>query len=220
MEKEKKERFRPFELVIGLLMTLFVIGLVATLVIQFRPFYYWMVDLLHIPESSGYPRDEVILNFNSMMNFLIPFTGGTLKFATLPASEADIQHFVECKRIFNLFAAMIPVCGIPALLLARRERKAGRRHYRLTSGLMMIIIPVILGLGCAIDFDAAFVIFHKIFFRNDFWIFDYRTDPIILMLPENVFLIYEMIMVVIVLAVAIWMICSGKKHQCDSASAN
>ena len=205
------QRFHPRELLIGLLMTLFVISLVATCVIQFRPFYYLMVTLLKIPEQSGYPREEILLNFNGLMNYLIPFTGGELVFPTIPASDNGLQHFVECKNIFNLLAALIPVCGIPLFFLCRRERRAGRFHYLLTSSLMMVILPLILGLGCAIDFDRAFTIFHKIFFRNDYWIFSVKTDPVILMLPSEVFLIYGILMIVFVLAVAIWLFLRYRK---------
>ena len=213
MSGNNTQRFHAVELLIGLLMTLFVIGLVATCVIQFRPFYYMMVPLLHIPETSGYPKEEILLNFNALMDYLIPFTGGELVFPTLPASETGLQHFAECKNIFNLFAAMIPVCGIPVYFLTRRERKKGNYHYLLTSALMMIILPLILGLGCAIDFDRTFTIFHKIFFRNDFWIFSPSTDPIINMLPEEVFLIYGLLMVFFVLLTAVCMILRWRKKR-------
>ncbi len=213
MSVTSNQRFHPRELLIGFLMTFFVIGLVATLVTQFRPFYYLMVPLLKIPEQSGYPKEEILLNFNGLMNYLIPFTGGELVFPTLPASESGIGHFADCKVLFNLFAAMIPVCGIPALLLARRERRAGRYHYLLTSALVMVIAPLVLGLGCAIDFDRTFTTFHKIFFRNDDWIFSPKTDPVILILPEEVFLIYGILMVVFVLAVALFFILRYRKKK-------
>ena len=40
-----------------------------------------------------------------------------------------------------------------------------------------------------IDFSWAFTMFHKLFFRNDYWIFDPRIDPIIIALPEELFMI-------------------------------
>ena len=40
----------------------------------------------------------------------------------------------------------------------------------------------------ALNFDRAFVIFHSVFFPGkDNWIFDWRTDPIILFLPQDFF---------------------------------
>ena len=40
----------------------------------------------------------------------------------------------------------------------------------------------------ALDFDRAFVIFHRVFFPGkENWIFDWQTDPIILFLPQDFF---------------------------------
>ena len=60
-----------------------------------------------------------------------------------------------------------------------------------------LVVPVTLqtfavflavGALAATDFDRAFVIFHSIFFPGKTnWIFDWRTDPIILLLPEDFF---------------------------------
>lgn len=50
---------------------------------------------------------------------------------------------------------------------------------------------VILGIAIAKNFSACFVIFHEIFFDNDLWIFDSRTDYMIRMLPEGFF--YDMV---------------------------
>jgi len=46
----------------------------------------------------------------------------------------------------------------------------------------------VVGILAAIDFDRAFVIFHTLFFPGkDNWIFDWRMDPIILILPQEFF---------------------------------
>ena len=40
-------------------------------------------------------------------------------------------------------------------------------------------------LPIVINFEKSFVIFHKLLFSNDYWVFDPEKDPIILMLPEE-----------------------------------
>ena len=80
------------------------------------------------------------------------------------------------------------------------------RFLRLT-GLITIIVPTVLGFLAALDFERAFVLFHQIVFRNDYWIFDYRTDPVITILPETFFMHCFMLIVVIVCLLAI--ICLG-----------
>ena len=50
-------------------------------------------------------------------------------------------------------------------------------------------MPIILGALVATDFDRAFEIFHAILFPGkDNWIFNSRTDPIILVMPEEFFM--------------------------------
>ena len=53
---------------------------------------------------------------------------------------------------------------------------------------MTLALPVILGALIAMNWDQFFVLFHKLFFNNDYWIFDADTDPIILLLPDGFFM--------------------------------
>lgn len=62
-----------------------------------------------------------------------------------------------------------------------------------------------LGGAYFLNFQKAFLYFHKIFFRNDLWLLDPRTDLMINMLPEsffmgmarNIFLVYLVMLVVV-----------------------
>ena len=47
---------------------------------------------------------------------------------------------------------------------------------------------LLIGVLAALDFDRAFVLFHTVFFPGKTnWVFDWRTDPIILLLPQSFF---------------------------------
>ena len=47
---------------------------------------------------------------------------------------------------------------------------------------------LVVGGLAALDFDRAFVVFHSIFFPGKTnWLFDWREDPIILLLPQDFF---------------------------------
>ena len=60
------------------------------------------------------------------------------------------------------------------------------RSYQAALGISALAV-LILGIACAVDFNAVFVQFHHIFFDNDLWIFDPATDYMIRMLPEGLF---------------------------------
>ena len=54
------------------------------------------------------------------------------------------------------------------------------------AGLAAVFLVV--GGLAALDFDRAFLIFHALFFPGKTnWLFDWRTDPVILILPETFF---------------------------------
>ena len=47
-----------------------------------------------------------------------------------------------------------------------------------------------------------FITFHQIVFRNNYWVFDYRSDPVINILPETFFMHCFIMIVIIVITLA------------------
>ena len=59
----------------------------------------------------------------------------------------------------------------------------------------------------AIDFQRMFLLFHRVFFSNDYWIFDPDADEIINILPEQFFMHCALIVVgfwLLAAAVQLW----------------
>ena len=52
---------------------------------------------------------------------------------------------------------------------------------------MTVLLFGALGIAISMNFSKCFTIFHEIFFDNDLWLFDARTDYMIRMLPEGFF---------------------------------
>lgn len=57
----------------------------------------------------------------------------------------------------------------------------------IAQGLVTIALAGAILLMTLVDFSSAFEKFHKIFFTNDLWILDPRTDVLIQMLPQIFF---------------------------------
>ena len=110
-------------------------------------------------------------------------------------SESGRDHFVDCKALFDLNATvlLLSAATVIAILLLKKRGKVelctlNSYHPIFYSGLLAILIPAVLGMLISVDFDRAFVIFHKIFFPGkDNWTFDPRYDEIIMVLPEEFF---------------------------------
>lgn len=159
-----------------------------------RPFYYAHIEAFQLEEYLGLEEKEIRRAYDEMMDFC---TGQTDEFSTgiLPWSESGRAHFVDVKRLFlmDLAALFISIALLAGDLIFRSRRKVQPyRFYGHGPGFwaaagLGTVFTVIAGLA-AINFSRAFVIFHTIFFPGKSnWIFDWRTDAIILMLPEEFF---------------------------------
>jgi integral membrane protein (TIGR01906 family) len=157
------------------------------------------IKLLNIEATSGLDKETIRENYDALIDYSSPFFRGDLRFPSLAASENGLTHFAEVKDIFTAFyiiAAITLVLGIVIIIYKAKNRDYS---YLLTSAVTAIVLPLLLALYMAVDFDRAFVIFHKIFFRNDYWLFDPATDPVITILPDTFFMHSAIMIIVIVL---------------------
>ncbi|MGL4483083.1 MAG: TIGR01906 family membrane protein, partial [Lactococcus garvieae] len=73
--------------------------------------------------------------------------------------------------------------------------------------------PLFIGLVAAlIGFDNFFIYFHEIFFRDDTWLFNPDTDPIINVLTENYFMFTFILFVVLFEFIFFFLYWSGNKR--------
>lgn len=211
-----KKRTFLLDVLIGILFTLFFISLGVVLVINFRALYRFDISYLNIEETSGLSKDVILDNYNALIDYCSPFFTKPLQFPTLPASEAGLFHFEECKVLFNAFYAMLPVTGILLAGAIIYKRKQNDISYLAVSSATCVILPLFVAGACAMNFDRTFVVFHQLFFNNDYWLFDPLTDPIINLLPEAFFLHCAIFIVAIVILGSITLFgfyCGLKKHS-------
>ena len=183
------DTFRWTDILLGLFFFLALVGLGLAIAVNFRPLYYACIDWFDIEKSSGLPRDEIILNYDTLIDYCCPFYFHELYFPTLRSSVSGLSHFAECKVLFNIFyvAGFVSVIFLIPGFISRLKEKEIR--FLKVCSIVSIVIPMILVLATIIDFDGLFVLFHKIAFNNDDWLFDPRTDPVITILPEEFFML-------------------------------
>ena len=108
-------------------------------------------------------------------------------------NEREMAHMADCFNLFVLlrkvrarliaWAVLLTVGG--AYLLSDRKKA------RLCAWLSPLILLVPLGafgIWAVIDFDDAFVFFHRVLFTNDLWLLSSRTDLLIRICPERMFM--------------------------------
>ena len=198
---------------IGVLFLIFFISLGLTIAIYFRPFYYMGMD--RNSKETGAPLEMIKENYDALIDWCSPFCTEELDFPSLPESASGVSHFVEVKVIFNVFFVMLFVTPLFLASLIFMQTKRGSSSWMLASPVIVCILPLFIALACAIDFNRIFVLFHKIVFNNDDWLFSVYEDPIILFLPERFFMQCALIIVATVLlgCAALFSLHAIKKHH-------
>lgn len=179
--------------VIGVLFLIFFISLGLSVAIYFRPFYYMGMD--RISAETGAPVEMIKENYDALIDWCSPFCTEELDFPSLPESPSGVSHFVEVKVIFNIFFVLLFATPLFLAGLIFMQHIRGNSSWMLAAPVIVCVLPLLIGLACAIDFNRIFVLFHQLVFNNDDWLFSPTEDPIILFLPERFFMQCALIIV-------------------------
>lgn len=185
------------------LSVLWIIALSVTLTIILAiPLFALEMSWYHLADLAQMSAMRLWHNFLVLMNYLLnPFIG-QLHMPDFPSSASGLEHFAEVKMLFMLTLGLTIVL-IPAFVIFIKENLSLFFH----NGLRIVMgLPIVAGLfALLVGFDQFFVIFHEVLFRDNSWLFDPSTDPIINVLPEQFFmhtflvfiLIYELLFFII-----------------------
>lgn len=176
-------------MIMGLALGIFILGFSVKFVLNFTPLYSFDISYLSIDERIGMSKETLLENYKAVINYIeSPFID-KLVFPDFPMSREGEIHFYEVKEIFNKFDFLFygSLIVLIIFILYRWKEKNKDYSYLKIGAYLSLILPLLLALPFAVNFSRAFVIFHELFFDNDYWIFDPATDPIILALPEEFF---------------------------------
>lgn len=199
--------YKKNDIFLAIMLMIFIISFTVVFTVFFKPLYYFDINYLNIDQISGLDAETIKENYRILINYQSIFYQGTLNLPDFVMSDSGRIHFEEVKRIFEAIQVMMVISGLISIPMTIKKIKEKEYRFLRLTGLITIIVPTVLGFLAALDFERAFVLFHQIVFRNDYWIFDYRTDPVITILPETFFMHCFMLIVVIVCLLAI--ICLG-----------
>lgn len=152
------------------------------------PLYAFDIDYLNIPKYVGLSKEQILENYRILLTYLnIPWFLA-LDMPDFPSSASGLFHFFEVKKLFMLDYLILIFSGMGTLWFVRhlnRRRESWRLLPYFRQG---TLIPLAILLALLVSFDTLFVLFHKVFFNNDAWLFNATTDPIILALPAEFFM--------------------------------
>lgn len=179
---------------IKLIITGTILFLISTAILS-TIYVTWLVYPLEISylgiEQIVYMKsDEIIYNFNNLMQYLTNPFQTILNMPSFSSSKDGLKHFSDVKQLFHLTQA-ICLFSFPAFVLfVKNIVKKGYGKLFSKVFIWLALVPVIIGfVGVVIGFDHFFVLFHTILFPGDStWLFNPNTDPVIYILPEEFFM--------------------------------
>ena len=182
---------RTLGIVQAVLIAVLILSGAIALPILFRPFFYWHIAPLKLPEISALTIEQIKTAYNEMLDFCIGLSD-RFSAGVLPYSQSGADHFADVQKLFVLD---LWAFGLSAIVLIALKLVFRREHIRLaghTPGFWGAVglsaTGAAIGILAALDFEKAFTLFHTLFFPGkDNWLFDPRTDPIITLLPGEFF---------------------------------
>ncbi len=177
----------------AVLTAVFSLSAAIAVPILWRGWYYFQLKALGLPQTTGWNEVTIRTAFDQVMDFLVkdaPFGTGALKW-----SQSGMSHFSDCKALFRLDFVVLTVSGalllifLLCVLFSPRFREKFAFSPPLAALLGTAVVLLIFGIWAFVDFDGLFTAFHALCFPGKTnWIFDWRTDQIILILPERFWL--------------------------------
>lgn len=174
--------------VTSILIALFCLSAAIAVPILGRDWYYSQVKALDLSALTGFSTEVIHGAFDQVMDFLVkgaPFGTGELQW-----SQSGMSHFADCRVLFQLDFILLGVSAVGLLLLFLVRLRRSVHHFKGFSPAFWalcgtLVLLLVFGIWAMVDFEGLFTAFHTLCFPGKTnWVFDYRTDQIILILPE------------------------------------
>ena len=142
-----------------------------------------------IEEESGLSKEWIESASNSLVEFI---KNGDKEVLKNHFNEKEISHMEDVYKLFKLDRVVYTSLFIITLIVfIYKLIKNDNIFFKYIRKYILIsYISVISFLGvCSMFFSESFIYFHKLFFNNDLWLLDYKTDLMIRILPEEFFFV-------------------------------
>ncbi len=196
--------------IINYLFIVFFCLLIVTGIIQLsvrcKEIYYFDIDYLKIDRLSGLSKEEIKLNYDYLIQYNLRKKDTDFKMPTIISSQQGKVHFEEVRDIFQDVVRLFKLSLLISIVGLYVNIKNKNYTFLKSTSKLLIYIPGILLIPLIINFDGSFVLFHKIMFNNDYWIFDPNLDPVINILPDVFF--FHMGLLILILIILSSILCN------------
>jgi integral membrane protein (TIGR01906 family) len=195
-------------LALGLCIMIFVLVTVVQYYAFNEKFYMSEYEKYDIYSSTDLDEEAIVVATQAIVEYL-EGTRDTLEVeynGMMIFNNKEMAHMKDVKAIFKFMNMMKMLAGILGILIMVMSKKLSTLMMGTiyATGASLLLFGGV-GVLMLTDFNAAFVKFHEMFFSNDLWLLDPRTDRLIQLLPEGFFLDMTTMIVLSHLAIVITM---------------
>lgn len=202
---------RILNFLLSLILSLFIITSVIKFTVNFKQLYYFDMSYLNIPILSDMNEEDIKLNYDYLIEYNISPEKMNFKLPTLESSVKGKIHFEEVRDIFQNIDSINKITLILVIVGSYICIKYKNVYVLKYSAWTLITLPILISIPIIINFEKSFELFHKLFFNNNYWIFNPAIDPVINMLPEEFFLHAGMMILLLIFITSALMLFSYKK---------
>ncbi|MDR1540873.1 MAG: TIGR01906 family membrane protein [Clostridiales bacterium] len=164
-----------------------------------RPFYSAEYDKHSVPQSIQVDKADLMQVTEKLLNYMSDAEDDLVVTAEVAGESREFfnarekQHMVDVKNLILLmFSARnlslaVTALTFAALFFLRGKSMAALMRTWQVFFISFLIVAASLIIFIASDFDRAFTLFHELFFSNDLWILDARTDLLVNIVPIGFF---------------------------------
>lgn len=191
--------------IVGILI-LWLLSVATVIVIQARFLYKIMINGLSLSKRTGLSNQVIDKNYDQVINYLTLPWDAHLKTSNFVISNMGRQHFAEVKGMFIgvfILAIFLTIVAISFLYWYFKIKSGWQLLRPLSYGFVIILI---IGIFITLTFNSTFITFHQVVFPDNTWQFNLISDPIIKIFPEEMFEVYFLIIIGLVLLglVGLW----------------
>ncbi len=197
--KVGKKMKKTMNLIFCIFFSLLIIGSSTMITVGFKQLYYFDINYLKISEQNNLTKEEIKRNYDYMIDYNLNKISGEFELPTIKSSPEGKVHFEEVKEIVQNVIKLLIVSLIITIVGIIVNLKNNNIEFLNITSKLVIILPILVAIPMLINFDKTFVVFHKLMFDNDYWIFDPSKDPVINILPQEFFFHAGLLIVMLIL---------------------
>ncbi len=191
----------------AILIVVSLTSLSVWLVVNSPFLYYLSISWFHIDSLSGLSKFSLMRCYCSILSYLQTPWNTSLRLLYFKSSQSGLVHFSNVKSLIllNNFTLLV---SFPLLLKIMIKLFRNGLLWQLELIIELILTGlIILSMMIMIDFQAAFIEFHRLAFRNHDWVFHVNQDPIIQVLPGQYFAICFAFFILILFLLLLGLLC-------------